>query len=472
MNRTVWTALLTLFLCVLPGTLARQLSRPGFVADGVGYYAPLASLFVDHDLDLRNELSQLNPGYLRAAFLTPDGRLGNPFPVGPALLWSPAVLLVSHLPASALLDRPLPMPPRTRHAAFAPRYARAVQWSDVLLVLLGGALLAVALSSLLSGWIAASMVALLIWATPVFYYVLADPSYGHAASYFAVALLTSVSLRDRLRPLPLPLLGAVWGLVAVVRSQDAVFGLLLAPRLLDEWRAVRSVPARSLLVLRFLLPALVVFAPQMLFWQRIYGVPLLVPPGPDVLPLWKPQLLHLLFSTWNGVLPWAPLLLVGTIGLPFFPDRRWRWFAWGAIALQLYTSAILLDWWGGGSFGPRRLVSIVPVASVGMAFLLHALVQWSRRSWPRRLVLTGACMLCAASMLWPIRVAEYKLAGFLPLNPGNAMQYLRHHAPGSPDAQPWGHWDYARLVRELRQAETLRALDRKRAAREKGTSPD
>jgi hypothetical protein len=462
MNRSILMAVLVfVLLCVLPGALARQVSQPGFVADGVGYYAPLASLLVDGDLDLRNELSQLNQRYLRAAYLTPDGRLGDPFPVGPALLWTPAVLLVSRLPAMELLDRPLPLPPRTRHPAFAPRFARAVQWSSALLVLIGGAFLAAALTRFVKPWIGAAMVAVLVWASPVFYYVFADPSYGHAASFFAVAMLTSASLIDRSRPLPLPLLGAAWGLVTVVRSQDAVFGLLLAPRLLDSWKQATNLRARGWLLLRFVVPAVLLFTPQMIFWNAIYGTPLLIPPGPDVLPLWKPQLLHLLFSTWNGVLPWAPLLLVGAIALVFFPDRRWRFFAWAAILLQLYTSAILLDWWGGGSFGPRRLVSIVPLAAVGLSCGLQFLMR-SPVSWPRRFGVAGLVILSAALMLLPIRVAEYKLRGFIPLNPGNASQYVRHYAPGSPQARPWGHWDYPRLVREIRQAGRLMEIERRR----------
>ena len=72
MNRKAASAVGTWFLlCVLLGIAARGLSRPAFLADGVGYYAPLASLLVDRDVDLRNELSQLNRGYLRAAFMTP-----------------------------------------------------------------------------------------------------------------------------------------------------------------------------------------------------------------------------------------------------------------------------------------------------------------------------------------------------------------------------------------------------------------
>jgi hypothetical protein len=96
-----------------------------------------------------------------------------------------------------------------------------------------------------------------------------------------------------------------------------------------------------------------------------------------------------------------------------------------------------------------------------MAFALQSLIR-PRWSWPRRLGLAGLVALFVALMLLPIRIAEYKLHGYIPLNPGNATQYLRHHAPGSPDARPWGHWDYPRMLRELRDAGRLLDIERGR----------
>ena len=174
MKRTVVSAVCVYVILVsLPGFLAQHISRPGVVADGVGYYAPLASLLIDGDLDLRNEVAHLNRAYLQAAYVTPEGRLGNPFPVGPAVLWSPMVWLVGQLPADARLDAPLPLPQRTQHPAFAPRFARAVQWSNTLLVLLGGGLLVAVLATQFAIWLPALLGAVIVWATPVFYYVIA-----------------------------------------------------------------------------------------------------------------------------------------------------------------------------------------------------------------------------------------------------------------------------------------------------------
>ena len=429
---------------------ARDLWRPCIRGDGVGYYAPLASMLVDGDLELGNELGHLNPRYLQAAFMTPSGQLGDPFPVGPALLWLPVVQAVRALPAHAGLDAPLLETAHTPHPAFAPRYARALWGANIVLVLLGGSVLVATCVAASGGvgWAGAAGAGLAgVFGTPVVYYTLADPSYGHAASFAVTALFVAAMWRDRRKRVRLEWLGLAWGLVALVRSQDAALGVLLVPRLRAEWRGTQR--AR---LWRFAVPALLAFAPQMLFWQRIYGRPLLVPPGPDFLPAWQPHIFHLLFSTWNGVLPWSPVLVLGLAGWALVRDRPLRWAMVVALALVLYSSALLLDWWGGNAFGPRRLVSLVPLAIVGLAQLL----QGARtRTLPVALALA---LMCAINL----RVAEYKVHGLLPGNPGNAADYVRHYTPGSKSTYPYGHLDYPRLIREGFEAERMLRLRKSR----------
>jgi len=434
----------------LAAFLLRGFQNPGFEGDGVGYYAPLASILVDRDLDLRDELAHLNPAYLRAAFMTPEGALGDPFPVGPAILWSPAVLLERALPPCAWLDAAPDTPIRTVHAAFAPRYARVVLWTNMLLVLAGGMALAGTLAVEFGPVIPAGAALAAVLGTPTFFYVLQDPSYGHTACFFAGSLLASAVLLDRRRRQPLELLGFLLGVTALMRTQDVLMGALLLPRLATEIRAHRGQPLRRWggLGLRFAVPALVAFAPQMLFWQRIYGKPLLVPPGPDFLPPWQPHVVHLLFSTWNGAFLWSPVLLVGTLGLLRLRDPPLRLALLAAVLLEVYACAILADWWGGRAFGARRLVSIVPLAVVGLVCVADSL----RRS-PWRIA--GLALFLCAACFWSERLALYQVEGLLPRNPGNAADYVRHYAPGTRHTFRYGYWDYPRLIGEVVEAEEL-----------------
>ena len=441
------------------GLLLHDLARPQFVGDGYGYYAPLASLAFQGDLDLRDELAPVGPALLRAMFLTPDGRLGDPFPVGPSILWAPAVLVAKLLPAPIAPDAGAPRA-RRAHPGFAPRFARAVLGTNVVLVLASGALLAVVLAAQVAPWAAAIALLAAVFGTPTVFYVLADPSYGHAPAFAAVTLLVAMALVDRRRPLPLVWLGTVWGLVALVRWQDAVLGLLFAPRLLTAWRAQPStLRRRAALAARFLVPALLVFTPQMLFWWRIYGSPFLRPPGAEFLPFWRPQVLPLLFSTWNGAFVWSPLLLVGLAGWWRYPERALRLAVLGGVVLEIYVCALVLDWWGGRGIGARRLVSLAPLAAVGLAFLLGS---GSLRTGRSRLRLAAGILILAAGCMWNLRLGQYQLRGMLPFNPGNASDYVRWHAPGSPPARRYGYWDYPRLLAEIAESERMLRIDRRR----------
>jgi len=126
-----------------------------------------------------------------------------------------------------------------------------------------------------------------------------------------------------------------------------------------------------------------------------------------------------------------------------------RWAFVAALALEFYSSSVLLDWWGGRSFGARRLVSIAPLAIVGLAFLGERLRGASRR----RLGVAAAALVLAC--VWSLRLASHYRAGLLPGNPGNPREYLRHPGLGADHATPYGHWDYPRLIREVWRAERL-----------------
>ena len=453
----VRAALLFVLLAVSLGWLARDVIRPCIHGDGVGYYAPLASVVFQHDLDLRDELLQVSPQLLQAMYITPDGRFVDPFPVGSALLWTPAVLLVRRLPPSHALDAPLAIRVRTPHPGWAPRFARTLLWTNVLLVLLAGASLAGTLARETGVVAAAAGTAAAIFGTPVFFYALADPGYSHAPTFFAVCMLLVLALGG-VRHRPLALLGAAWGFVSLVRPQDAILGLLFAPRLLEEWHHRTSARSRARLLLEFALPAFLVFSPQMIFWQRIYGQPL-VSPAADFLPLWKAQILPLLFSTWNGALLWSPLLLLGLVGSRKLGDAHLRRWMLVAIVLEILVCALVLDWWGGRSFGPRRLVSVVPFAALGMAMQLQR-VRGSK---------VLAALLAAVLILgctWSVRLARYHLAGLLPANPGSFADYQRHYGPGSPHAQLYGYWDYPRFFSEIVISERMLRIDARRRAAE------
>ncbi len=415
--------------------------------DGVGYYAPLASVLFDRDLNLANEIAHAGNFMRNAWFRLPDGRLVDPYPVGAAILWSPAVAVVLAFDPQR---HEYGLPDRWRGASpgFERRYVRAVALATALEALAGAALLAWSLrsrlrrSSVLAGVVGGTL------GTPLVYYACAEPSYAHTASFLAASAFLLVARLERCDRRSLVVLGALWGLLCLVRSQDAVLGVLAAPVLLQALaRAWRRARWRALEVAGlFLLPACIVFLPQVLFWQRIYGQPLVFA-APNGFMHWSsPAVLPFLLSTWQGAFVWSPLLLAGIAGVGCVPERRWRIALWSAMALEIYVSSAAGDWWGSASFGARRLVVIAPLAGFGVAFLFERLVTSRRRAVWVTAVLVGL-------VAWNVRLAQYSAAGWLPLNVRNVGEFGRDFPAGHPYREPWGEWDYARLAGEFAHAE-------------------
>lgn len=438
MSRRVWVSVAApVALAAGVAFLGTGLSRPSIRMDGHGYYAPLASAVFDGDLDLADEFAHADRHMRQTYFVLADGRTANPFAVGAAILWAPAVLAAQWTDPSAVGHRD---PARWRYAspAYLPRYVRAIAIATGLEALLAAGILWVALRRR-TGPVAATWgTAAAVLGTPLVYYALAEPSYAHTASFLAATCLLACVLGRA----PLVLQGAAWGLCALVRWQDAVLGLLLLPRLASELRTPG--PRGLLRVAACITAAAVVFLPQMLLWQRMYGRFVLVPMGSGFLDWLHPRLPQLLFSTWHGAFLWSPVLVLGFAGLLRERHRASRAAAWAAIAAAVYVSACVADWWGSAGFGARRLVSLAPLCGWGVALLFDG------ARGRRRVALAAATTV---AMAWNLRLAHYDVRGLIPNNPGNVVEYQRQHPAGDPRTSLYGLWDYERLFCEFLDAE-------------------
>jgi len=88
-----YKVLMLVFVLTLP------LVNPWVRGDGVGYYAYIHSLLIDHNLSFENEWRGANQsfiefklgqnGEIKPMFYTSTGHLDNHFSVGPSMLWAP-----------------------------------------------------------------------------------------------------------------------------------------------------------------------------------------------------------------------------------------------------------------------------------------------------------------------------------------------------------------------------------------------
>lgn len=305
--------------------------------DGTYYYAWLRSVVIDKDINFANDYAAFGADQL----LTAKGFLGNIYSIGPALLWSAQFLWIHRL---------------VNGNGFALPYQLTTGLTSVFCALFGLILLYGTLAKFFSKTTAALTVTAIAFATNLFFYGSLDSVNSHALSFFAASLFLALATQPNTQPL---LLGASVGLLALIRPQDALFGMLLLPRVNRK----TIVPMATGAILAFL--------PQLLAWQMLYGKFWVSPYlargyGFNFL---QPHLVEVLFSPRSGLMLWTPVIAVALVGLFLkgLPKFLNRWFILLLIFLQLYLVASWTTWWQGASYGGRMFISLLPLLSLGLA---------------------------------------------------------------------------------------------------------
>jgi hypothetical protein len=362
-------------------------------ADCMGYYAWLRSPLIDGDFHFDDEFA---PTFARVPGskpeLTATGHLPNPWPVGPAITWAPAVVTV-HLILSSL-GRHSPWPTD----GYSPPYQLAV----------GGTTLALALLTLVLAYricrrfgsptAAAAAAALITLGTPVVAYGAVQVSMAHGPATAALTLFVFVWLRTfgSSSPGRWVGLGALLGLVCLMRWQLSTFAVL--PTLEAIWLATRADGwlARIGMAVRLLVAGLVsvvVFTPQCVAKQIVYGHPLggLQRTAQNWL---DPSLWTVLASTDRSLFYWTPITLPALAGLVYVLFRTRRpevAILAAAVAVQIYTISALLgrDVYLGWSFGFRFLTETCVLMAPGIAVLFDRASTYTAR----RLAVGGSLLV-------------------------------------------------------------------------------
>jgi hypothetical protein len=404
-----------LFLISLP------FLNPWVRGDGVGYYAFARAPLIEHSLDFTRDYQQANEsfrgprldknGQPKPESRTPTGHLDNHFSVGPAILWTP-FLLLAH--AGVLLARALgsSIPADGFSAPYRIAMAFATAFYGFLCLLLAFRL---ARQYVHERW--ALLATIAIWGAsslPVYMYF--NPSWSHAHSAFAVALFLwywheTRSARSLSQWL---LLALIAGLMLNVYYPNAMaLAVLVVEAARQYFAAFRSrsrvgselaeSPRIANLISCHLLFLSVVFLcmlPTFLTRYVIYGNPLESGYTPLRDWLWRsPAFLAVLFSSNHGLLTWTPILLLAIAGLILF---RWREPRAGAPFLAAVVAFYLFiacypDWAGISSFGNRFFVSLTALFVLGLAVFLDRAARLFRS---RRAALAAASALLALLALW------------------------------------------------------------------------
>lgn len=403
-------------------------------SDGIHYYSYLRSLLFDQDLDLANDYGLLG---------WHDPAHHNVLPVGPAVLWSPFVLVVhAGREAARLFGFG---PPNGAE----PVYQAAACLGSVVYGSLGLFLLLGTLRRFLPPWVA-FFTTLLSWVgSPLRFYLDVLPCLAHVIEFAAAVLVlhTTWALRDGRTPLRAAAAGAACGLVFLARSQD---GLLLLVPLVALGAGLRTDPRGTLRLASLLGIAFVLVAtPQMAVWQAMFGKPVLVPHtalhGSTFMRLTEPELVGTLVSPRGGLFLSYPALFLAVLGLAPLARREPR-YAVSVFVVFLamwYVNATVFDW-----YQVRRYTGVVPLLAPALAVWVGVL---ARRTW--------LLPALAAFLAFRYDLAVDSLRG----QPGDpappAAVAHRLASDGARDAYRWSHTVLPGTAASLLGAVTGRVTD-------------
>jgi hypothetical protein len=436
--------------------LSLPLVNPWVRGDGVGYYAFGRTLLIQHNLDFKEDWLRANPsfrmgrtdpaGNLLPMEYTFTGHLDNHFSIGPAILWSP-FLLIAHF--SILFYDALGG--RVPADGFAKPYIVSMAFGT-------------AFYGFLSLWISfrlarkylseqyAFLATLGIWfASSLPLYMYFNPSWSHPLSAFTVALFVwywDLTRNGRSWP-EWVILGATGGLMMDVYPPNAI--LLLFPALESfaaSWQKLarhdlKSFGREFLKNAVFVVVVFAAFLPTLITKKIIYGSYFNFGYGERWF-LNSPALLKVCFSADHGLFSWTPITILAVIGMWLLRRRDEILGLYSIIvfATFLYVIGCYEDWDGLSSFGNRFFVSLTVLFVLGLAgFMDYFARAWNeRRTWLAAQAVTIVLILWNFGLIFqwgmhlipargPIswREAAYNQVAVVPVQMGETLKrYLTH----------------------------------------------
>ena len=363
-------------------------------ADAKGYYAYLPAVFIHQDLhfsfleDAEKEGSNPNLNY-DYRVNSPDGAI-NKYWSGTAVMQAP-FFLVAHAAVLATGGKA---------DGYGKPYVMAICLAAICYALIGLWATARILGRFDVGSGGQAMVlAVLLFGTHLFYYVIVAPGMSHVYSFALIPLFMLAAMRYFAEGggRSLLIMGALLGLIVLVRPVNGMV-LLSLPFLAGSWERFRAgmeglrqhpastVAAVALAAAIALVQPLIYYLSTGNWWVDSY-------PG-ERFNWGDPHPWDILFSYKKGLFLYTPACLLACVGLPYLAKRsRYSLLTWlGFMAVLVYVLSSWWNWWYGGSFSARPFVEYLPFFAIPMGLALQYLPKFPRRGYAVLLVL--AVVLC------------------------------------------------------------------------------
>ncbi|NKB88944.1 MAG: hypothetical protein GKS06_12065 [Acidobacteria bacterium] len=215
------------------------------------------------------------------------------------------------------------------------------------------------------------------------WYLIAEASYPHGASFFAVAAFLTVwhGTRNSQASRDLFVVGLLAGLMTIVRWQNILWAVpFVALEIIERGRRARAGGEELAALARVSAMAgagfMIAVLPQLLLWRANFGGLFTLPPLMAGSQWWgQPLFLDVLFSSNHGLFSTHPLLYLSVLGIPLLIRENRALGTCLAVAFlaQICVNAAVGEWWGGAAFGARRFAAATFIFVLGLAYVLRAI---------------------------------------------------------------------------------------------------
>lgn len=360
--------------------------------DSLYYYSTTRSIVLDHDIDYQNEAYREDFGFPNLPEISDiTGRIYHIYSPGTSILWMPAFLvgnLISRVASLAgLLD-------------LADGYSYITQFfvavSSLFFSVTGFYFVYRLVELFFRRKVALLTTLFLFLATPMFYYTAMDPLNSHSASFMLSAALlffvVKFSYSKNFEKLvviswqKMLVLGSIAGMLLIVRNQDAVLLLPVAIYLFFAKNSSQMNRLNNMILflgMIFLFFSTQLFSTLTLFGK--FGSPYLMR-GEQLFNWAQPDFFRVLFSFENGLLFFAPGLVLAIYGLVkviigSIPNslqiNNTQFFkvisaiALSTFLIQLYIIAAWTAEIVGGPYGSRMFIGTLPGLALGAAYFIE-----------------------------------------------------------------------------------------------------
>lgn len=411
-SKSVIILFILVSVCIIANTANTWQGRL-YKLDPSGYHLYLPAIFIYNDVTRLSFYPYIeetyNPsGYGQTNFCIydlPNGNRLNRYSLGVAIHEAP-FFLAAHWVNTTLLHYPTD--------GYSAPYEIATVLSTLFYVLM--ALIAIRrfLSCYFTDSVVAATIVIIAFGTNIYYYAIFRIGFSHTYSFFHMAMLAWLSYRlyATKQVKYFYYVALVLGLATLTRPVNAVFTIIpllwglynrqsIKERLQYLSRNVLHVSGAAVVLLFILMI-------QLGFWKYITGSWYYDAYEVEGFVWQQPEILKGMFSFRKGWLIYAPLSVLGLVGIWLMRKSFKAYILMMAIflAVYLYITFCWWSWWYGGCFGSRPMVDITPILALPTAVCIERIFAL-RKNLLRYIIMSIILLLIALQIFQSYQYHKY-----------------------------------------------------------------